>query len=198
MKNQLLLPLFILILLSSCIGYKNNPNTHVSIENGKQLIENKKENISLRYYGDYWFHSLNKQNTLNWDKHFIKSLQQSGAKETFLYAGHTTIESYCSTIGVLYESTAMASKLADISAYLKKSLKAENMSNSTIVIGEQNYQVLSYQLRNTALRVSSKYIEYYLLRKKDFVRIIFWTNDMSDGWLQRESEAIIAKKEDNI
>ena len=68
----------ILILISlltlSCIGNKRTSGTIVKDVDGFQFIENKKSNISIKYYGDYWFHNFTKKTMLNWDKNFSKSI----------------------------------------------------------------------------------------------------------------------------
>lgn len=185
--------------MTSCIGYRNNPNTIINTAKDGSLlaIENKKENFTIEYFGDYWFHHLDKKTTLNFDGNFVKLLKKTPANGLFLYAGHTTGEPYCSTLGMLYKTTSIAPILTYTSTYLKKNLKAENLTTSTQVIGKNSFQIIAYELPSPKLKVNYKYLEYYLVRKKDCLRIVFWTTESKHNWLKTESEALILKITDN-
>ncbi len=185
----------ILILISlltlSCIGNKRTSGTIVKDVDGFQFIENKKSNISIKYYGDYWFHNFTKKTMLNWDKNFSKSISFNKKRKILLFAAHTTYDPYFSTIGLLYKNSLLTETVNDITDNLKTRLKATNLSQSTETIGTACYTKLSYQLNDDKLKVSSRYLEYYSISGKNVFRVVFWTTDSNENLLEYETKGII-------
>ena len=177
-------------MLSSCTAYKINSDTIVKNVDGTQLVENKKENISIKYYGDYWFHSFTKKTTLNWDKTFIKSIDANKTGKTLIYCAHTTIEPYCSTLGLIYNDNHLTQIIKDVEENFKKQ-RAENLTTTNELIGTNSFAKLSYELPDSELRIKRRYIEYYSLQGKNTLRIIFWTTETREGWLESEAKGII-------
>ncbi len=102
--NKLLLTIFTsLIILYSCSTGEIISGKTTTTADGRRLIKNGNELISIKYYTDYWFHELDKEHTLNYDEDFIRSIYKNKNAE-LLYTAHTTVEPYCSTIGVLYKT----------------------------------------------------------------------------------------------
>ncbi|MBL0340082.1 MAG: hypothetical protein IPP71_03685 [Bacteroidetes bacterium] len=191
MKSLLLLCVLISSLLCSCTGYKTATGTKITTSGGKQLVENNKAQLSLLYYGDYWFHSLNRKTTLNYDQGFVKSIRSQPGKKLLLFTAHSTIEPYCSTAGFLYKDCTLAETINGISFHLKSKLKAENLIVATGNTNTKSYSTLSYELKNSKLKINCSYLEYYFTHDTNVVRIIFWTSDSNKSWLKSESEAIL-------
>jgi hypothetical protein len=164
---------------------------------GLQSVENREQNIFIKYYGDYWFHNLTRQTTLNWDRNFVKSIKFNRISKVLLYTAHTSSEPYCSTIGLLYKNRPLIETIKDITVTLKK-IGAGNITTTTEIIGTGNYTLLSYELRNDQFKVTSKYLEYYSIQGKDVLRIIFWTTETGDNWLESEAKGIIESIESGI
>ena len=179
------------LILASCNGYKKASETTIKRDEGMQFVANKKENISIKYYGDYWFHDLTKKVTLNWDQNFINSIGFNKNKKALLFTAHTTIDPYCTTIGLSYKNCLLEETVNDISEHLKKDLKAVNLTTTTETIGAGTYTKLSYELRNDQNQVFSKYIEYYSTQGGNVLRVVFWSTESNENWLVNESKAII-------
>ena len=185
----------ILILISfltlSCVGYKRTSGTIIKDVDGFQFIENKKSNISIKYYGDYWFHNFTKKTTLNWDKNFSKSISFNKKRKILLFAAHTTYDPYFSTIGLLYKNSLLTETVNDIVENLKSKLKATNLTKTIETIGTASYTKLSYQLSDDKLKVSSRYLEYYSISGENVFRVVFWTTDSNENLLEFETKGII-------
>jgi len=185
--------LTIIIFLSalfSCGVDKSIRRTIAKNIDGLVLVENKKIKISIKYYEDYWFHKLNKKFTLNWNKDFVKSIYQNSNKK-ILFTAHTTIEPYCSTIGLLYKNNNIEMMVQNNAEYLRKKLNAKNIISTTKIIGMIRYIKLSYILNSSKLRTDSKYVEYYSVQGENILRIIFWTIEANDNWFESETKGII-------
>ncbi len=186
--------LILSLLLGSCHSIKQSRGTEIKNMEGLQKVENKAERFSIDYYGDYWFHSLKPGNTLNADRLFLQSLCKINSKNKLLYSGHTTLEPYGTSLGMLYKSTSMSDDLGKIKLDLRQRLMVENYSDTTAIVGSHSFEILSYSLQNKATQVHNQYLEYYISRETDFLRIIFWTTDSRGAeWLRIESQGIIFK-----
>ncbi|HRG53234.1 MAG TPA: hypothetical protein PLL00_10390 [Bacteroidia bacterium] len=152
----------LIILFHSCTPYKKSKDTS-TIDNvqGYRLVKNKKENIYILYGWDYWFHPLKKKITLNWNPDFIKSIGWDKHSKELLFAGHTIIEPYYSTIGLIYRKAKSAEIAKSVATRMRKERKAENVFITKDTLGIYFYTVLTYQLKNKDLDVAVTYREYY-------------------------------------
>src|ERR1051326_6537597 len=173
---------FLLIGLASCSEYKLSSSSVTEGENGLLLFENRKENISIKFYSDYWFHDINKEQTLNWDSRFMKSFGEKHNKE-FLYCAHTKMNPYCSSLGVLYMNAEEEKLVNEIAGTLKKELKAADLKDTTGQIGYANFRKLSYTLTDEELKIYRTFSEFYITRGNDVLRIIFWTSESNTAWM---------------
>lgn len=181
--------LALLMLMQSCSTIKKNTDT-VIIKNiqAKELICNRKEGIYILYGGDYWFHGMKKNEMLNWNEDFVKSLKSDKRPKELLYAAHTKIEPFCSSLGVLYRN-ADAKEVSDqIAADLRKKLKAENVFMSEKQLGMYTYILLTYNLPDMKLNTEAKYREYYRNEGKNVLRTVFWSMESCRDWSFVEEE----------
>jgi hypothetical protein len=186
--------LFMIALLCSCNATRPSSGTEIKNIGGLQHIENKTERFSIDYYGDYWFHSFRLRNSINMDKVFLQSLYKTNSKTTCLFSGNTTLEPYGSSIGMLYKSTTMSGDLKKIKLDLTQRLRVENFKDTMSIVGSHSFEILSYTIQNKITQVNNQYLEYYISRESDFIRVAFWTIDSRGAeWLKIESEAIMAK-----
>jgi|GEM_PF-5232513 len=189
MKKNKILVFALLIILSSCTAYKISSYTSIkNTDDGRELVENNKEYISINYYGDYWFHPIRKNITLNWDDNFMNLIKVR--KNKILYCGHTTIEPYYSTIGILYKSNDLTQLITDITEKLKK-LKAQNLLQTNDTIRSITFTKLYYVLRDPELKIERRYCDYYCTHGNDVLRIVFWTSEYGHKGLENESENVI-------
>jgi hypothetical protein len=181
-----------LALLTSCHSIRPISKTQIKTLDGMQRIQNTTARFSIDYFGDYWFHSLSIENAINADKIFFQSLNKIGTKGALLYSGHTTLEPHCASLGILYKSNDMPEDLKQIKSDLRQRLQVENFRDTLAIVGPHSFEIISYSLQNKATRVHNQYLEYYISRENDFLRIVFWTID-SRGveWLKIESEGIM-------
>jgi hypothetical protein len=184
------------IMLASCTCYKKSTGIIIAKMDGMELISNKEKNIYLRYPGDYKFHDLKKRQTLNWNDAFIKSIAWDKHRKELLYAGHTFVEPYCSSIGMLYRNANAAEIEKGIAIRLRQELKAQNLFTTEERIGLFNYVVLSYDLKDEQLDVSARYREYYGNEEGDVLRIVFWSMESSNDWAvaKYEAEAMLERR----
>jgi hypothetical protein len=188
--------LLMIALLCSCNATRPSRGTEIKKAGGLQHVENKTERFSLGYYGDYWFHSFRLRNSINMDKVFLQSLYKTHSKTTCLFSGNTTLEPYGSSIGMLYKSATMSDDLKNIKLDLRQRLRVENFRDTMAIVGSHSFEILSYSIQNKTTQVNNQYLEYYISRESDFLRITFWTIDSRGAeWLKNESEAIMAKLE---
>lgn len=180
-KHVPLLGLFLLMM--NCTPIKKNTDT-VIIKNiqAKELICNRKEGIYMLYGGDYWFHDMKRKEMLNWNSNFVKSLKWDKHKKELLYAAHTKIEPFCSSVGLLYKN-AEAKEVADqVAVDLRKKLRAENVFKSEKKLGMYTYILLTYNLPDVQLKTEAKYREYYRNEGKNVLRTVFWSMESCGDW----------------
>jgi hypothetical protein len=179
-------------LLASCTSYRIAHETTFASTDGKQLVQNPEFNISIKYFGDYWFHGLNKKEMLNWDAAYMQSLQCTGTeKGKLLYCGHTTMRPYCSTLGIAYMNSTLTNTADVIKTKLSSALYATNLSDTTEFIGSNTVRVIKYDLRDSKLNVTNSHIDYFTEHGGNVIRISFWTREAQDGWLYSESVPIL-------
>lgn len=182
------------LLTQSCLPIKKNTDT-ITIKNvqARQLICNRKEGIYLLFGGDYWFHALKKNETLNWNTDFMKSLKWDTHRKELLFAAHTKIEPFCSSMGILYRNAQTKELARQIAADLRKKLKAENVVISEVHLGMYYYTLLTYNLPDAQLKTEAKYREYYSTEGNNVMRTIFWSMESCRDW-----ESIIHEGDQNM
>lgn len=175
--------LILLILIQACAPIKKNTDT-VIIDRVRsyKLVCNKKEDIYMLYGGDYWFHDLKKNQTLNWNDDYMESIKKDKHKKELLFIGQTFIEPYHSSMGMIYRNANANEQAKMVKDYMRKVLLAENMVLSQEQFGLYNYSVLTYDLYDTKLRVYARYREYFSdIKDKDVMRISFWSMETCDS-----------------
>jgi len=154
------------------------------------LVENKKAGIAIAYGGDYWFHPLEEKSTYNWDAGFVRLLKADKQKKALLYCGHTIIEPYSSTIGLVYKDARLTETVDAIMQQLTAQ-KARNLANTTELVGTTHFTKLAYELVDSRLKIKRRYLEYYTTQGKDIARFVFWTTDANPRWLESEARSIV-------
>jgi hypothetical protein len=183
--------------LFACSPYKKNKDTALVYgKTGPKFIKNVKEDLYLVYGYDYWFHDLKKKSTLNWNDKFMKSLNWGPSHKEFLFVGHTIIEPYCSTLGMLYKNATSTEMASDIAKRMRTEFEAENIFTKDTLIGSYYYTILTYNLQIEGLKVNASYREYFCNLNKNVLRVAFWTVD-SFPWLaalKREGDENMANR----
>lgn len=156
-----------------------------------KLVCNRKKDIYILYGGDYWFHELKKNKTLNWNEGFIRSIAGDKHRKELMFAGHTKIEPFCSSIGLLYRKAKAEDVLKLVAEQMRKELHAENISMKEQIIGMYTYKVLSYNLPDEELKVEARYKEYYSNEGNDVMRLVFWSMESYEDWRAAEDEGDI-------
>lgn len=194
MKTTLFSILFgLTIFLIACTPYKINTDTQIIDHvQGHKLIRNKKENLYILYAGDFWFHPLKKSQTLNWNQRFIESISWDKHPKELLFAGHTTIEPYCSSLGLLYHKAKSEEIAKGVAERMRKEFKAQNVFLTKDTVGIYFYTVLSYQLKNEQLDVEASYKEYYSDENEDVLRLVFWSMESGPLFLDGEIKNTLA------
>lgn len=183
-------------LLHSCLPYKQNRGTQITVMNGLRLVCNKEKNIHIYYGWDYWFHDLKKKNTLNWNDDFVTSIGWDNHQKELLFSGHTIIEPYCSSIGLLYRKAEITELVKGLGERMRKELKAENVFITEEIVGQYSYTILTYDLRNEQFKVHAKYREYFSKEENDVLRIVFWSVESCPNWevVKGEGDAIMKSR----
>jgi hypothetical protein len=190
MKMNRILVFALSILMVSCNPYKISSYTSVkNTSDGQELVENNKEYISIKYYGDYWFHQLRKNITYNWDDN-VMNLIKTKKNKIIMYCGHTIVDPYFSTIGLVYKDSQLAQTIDEITPKLKK-LRAQNLTTTNAQIGRFNFTKLYYELYDPELKIERRYYDYYCTHENDVLRILFWTSEYNHNILEDESKEII-------
>ena len=181
--------LSILALLSACVAHWNKPSASVSTSEAGHKVANDKYRFSIQYYADYWFHGLSKKKTLNRDEQFVNL--PSVKKAHLAYYAHTITEPYCSTLGLIYPDKPVKQIVPVIINELK-SRHALNLLSNEQLVGLNNFTKISYELTHADLRITVKYLEYICPVESHTFRIIFWTTEAGDNWLQEEAQAVVS------
>lgn len=190
MKKKRTLVFTLLIIMSSCSAYKISSYTSVKkTDDGQELVENNKEYISIKYYGDYWFHPLRKNITLNWDNN-VMNLIKSQKNKIIMYCGHTIVDPYFSTIGLIYKDSQLTQTIDEIMLKLKK-IKVQNLTTTNAQIGRFNFTKLYYELYDPELKIERRYYDYYCTHENNVLRILFWTSEYNHNMLEEESKRIL-------
>lgn len=197
MKSLLPLLLCFVVLLQSCLTIKRNADTFI-IDNVKssKLVCNQKEDIYLLYRWDYWFHDLKKEQTLNWNDDFIKSIRWDKHKKELLFVGQTVIEPYNTSMGIIYRNAKADELVKEVKWGMREKLLAENLVLEEKTVGMYTYTILTYQLRNDNLRAYARYREYYCNINNDVMRIVFWSMESANHWEEviQEGERIMIER----
>ena len=192
LTNKYLIVFIISMTLISCATFRKNKS--VSIEQKETNIEMRLSSPGVSFYfpGDYWFHTAKRSLLPDTDPRFFKSLQQKQlVKPSILFSGHTTIQPYCSSIGLFYDSNESPEKFSKrIVEELKKDLPVSNLSIRKHNASGSIY-VLEYFLRHSSLRIQTQHAEYILKEGNQMLRLCFWTKEREPEWLLRESSAIV-------
>lgn len=188
MKNTFLL-FSVLFGMTTCTTIRKNADTQILDRvQSLKLVCNRKENIFIFYPWNYWFHDLKKEQTLNWNDAFIKSIQLDKHKKELLYVGQTVLNPYNSTMGILYRNAKAEELAKEVKFGMREKLLAENVFLKADTIGTYTYTVLNYQLRNDDLRAYAQYNEYYSNEGNDVLRIIFWSMESANDWKEVKDE----------
>lgn len=121
---------------------------------------------------------------MSWDNHH----------KELLFAGHTTIEPYCSSIGLLYRKAKSEELVKETANRMRKEFRAQNVFITKDTIGIYFYTVLTYQLKNKQLDVAATYREYYSDENNDALRLVFWSMESKPDFLQGETAIILATR----
>src|ERR1051325_12187709 len=159
MKNYFPFILFT-SLLASCSVLKVSPRTSIQDSDGLQRVENKTTHFSIVFYSDYRFHNISRDQTLNWDETFIKSLCRAKGERTILFCGHTVMEPYCSTVGVSYSMDNPDQMMSSIQKTFL-SPQATDVEDRTQLIGNKNFHVISHNLKNAQLKITYQFLEFF-------------------------------------
>lgn len=181
--------LSILTFLSSCVAPRSNPSASVSTFEAGIKVASDKYRFSIQYYADYWFHGWSKKKILNRDEQFVNS--RTVKKAHLVYYAHTIVEPYCSTLGLIYPGKSVQEIVPVILNELK-SRHAINVLSNEQLIGLNNFTKISYETKHADLRIGIKYLEYICPAGSHTLRIVFWTTEAGDTWLEEEAQAIVS------
>lgn len=170
--------------LTSCASYKMMPGTTIVAKDGMKQLHNPNAEISINYYGDYDFHKPKKKLFLMvYSKHLKNSISKNTT--TVIYSAHTTIAPSSATIGLYYPQTSIEELIAKVSADLTDKLEVSSFEKSTDKFGKKDLIILTYKIENL------NYIEYLSSIDGNAFRIIFWTDNQWQEWLENETKGII-------
>ena len=173
--------------LTSCATIKELPHTNIKTIDGVELVENSAEKISIQYNGDYWFHTLSKGLTLNWNQAYITSFKTY--KPRIVYCAHTTEDAYYTSVALAYNKVKGEDIISLVSSDLKKRFLLENYH--TEKISGMEITRVSYNLPNKKLKITTQHTEYFFESKSKVIRIIFWTLDGNNDGSNKEPEDMI-------
>ncbi|HCW08999.1 MAG TPA: hypothetical protein DGG95_16710, partial [Cytophagales bacterium] len=180
--------LLLVLLVCSCAGYKSITGVAVSADNGLKKVSIPSHHFTITYFGDYWFHPLDPNQTLNWSDELGQIINdQKGRK--ILYSAHTTVGPYCSSVGVSYPDTSVHKMIRNDTILLREKYKASNLKiESRKLIGRNFYTVIKYNLRHKQLKVVPSYAEYFTKCNQFTLRFIFVTmEENKEEWFDNDT-----------
>jgi hypothetical protein len=167
---------------------KLQPN--IDKDGGFQVIHLEKAKTKLTYPGDYWFHDFETSLFPNVHPDYLNEIKQLKSKMQF--AGHTTIQPYFSTIGVLYNKKLdLKNTIGELEDDFLNRYNVSNFEQETIGTKAGDFTQVFYNLTHPKLKTQSQHIEYYGHLKDKTIRLIFWTIDSHTRSLTNESERIV-------
>ena len=178
------------VFLGACKSMKELPGTSIKPIDGIELVENSKEKISIRYNGDYWFHKLSKESTLNWNNDYVLSFKTHRPK--IIYCTHTTGDPYYTSVALAYDKINNNENVRElIFSELKKKLQLENYRTTVSKVNGIEVTSVSYNLPNKKLKITTTHAEFFLESATKVIRIAFWTTDADSEAFNREASDMI-------
>src|ERR1051326_1160618 len=163
----------------SCTHFRIDPSTVISKNEMGGVVENRKEKVLINYYGDFWFHSPKKSNTLNWNKALLSTLDVPG-RGNMICCAHTIMEPYCSSLMIIYHHTDRKNAILLLKKKLMTRLNASNVVDSTILVNSLNFERISYELPDPYLKINTRCVEYFYEFDDNLVRVAFWTIESNE------------------
>jgi hypothetical protein len=190
-------PVLVLIIFISCTASKTN-NHLVKRSDDKSIYYYEQPNpfVHLSLLGDYKFQSYKTKYFRDIDCRFIEysKLPFYKKKPIVLYAAHTCVQPFYSSILVLYNHTKFDTLLfTDIKQNLKKHLKTSNHKWNEVKCGKIKAYKISYQVVNKITKIYTTNLEYLFENNDQLYRLFLWTTNENDNTMANEAEYIIAE-----
>lgn len=161
---------------------------------GKNYYEQSSPPMRAQLLGDYHFQPFKTKFFRDIDKRFIRyaTTKIAGEKPRLLYAAHTIVQIYYSTVCLQYKtSSADTMIIEDIKLKLKESLNIKAPKFDKMRYGSKDVYKLKYQTTNTLNRIGATHTEYFFRNGEYIYRLFFWTLNNDDTVICEEAEFII-------
>lgn len=180
--------------LNSCSRIPVNYISPRTSGNGKIEIYSSPDKFALLYFGDYTFLKYSPKNSPHFNRDWNKTMRIQ-RKAELCYSAHTTIQPYCSVLGIRYASESKETITALIYEALKQSGKAENILKETKQLGREFFQVIEYDFFNSKYSRNVHYTEYVFQQGNHVHRIAFSTEETNLDWFKNECKGILESLE---
>ena len=163
-------------------------------EDGYNYYVQPAPQMQVQLYGDYKFHSLKRKHFSDVDKRFLK---YAGAKTNsgtpkLMYAAHTFVYPFYSTIGLLYKGQHVHDHLfSNIRQQLQGDLNTTFNTVDSFYTNIGTAYYFSYPVRHAATGTTTLHREYLINNQQDLIRFHFWTTNADTNMVFREAEAIL-------
>jgi hypothetical protein len=166
----------------------------VTAEDGYKYYLLSSPQFRIQLYGDYSFHSLNKRYFPDVRKSFLKYTiaKTNDLKPELMYAAHTIVQPYYSSIGILYKNaSADPSLLSIIKVDIKSSLGTSFNGLDTVETTYGTACRFAYQVFNPVTKIRSSHWEYLVNNNGNLLRFFFWTTNSDTSIISHEIETIV-------
>jgi len=179
----------------SCSPAKTN-NYKIKLAEDRSVYFYKEDSpfINLSLLGDYKFQPYKTKYFRDIDSRFIKysTADFNNKKPTILYAAHTYVQPFYSTICVQYKDCKLDSNLImNLQQELKINLKASFDKIEKIKCGTKDAYKIKYQVTNSLTKIYCSNTEYFFANKNTVYRLFLWTTNSDDHVISNEAEYII-------
>ncbi len=191
---KIVLILFAAIFSSCSLTKTNNYLVKLSDDKSIYYYEQEKPFLHLPLLGDYKFQSFKTKYFRDINKSFIQysTHKFNNRKPTILYAAHTYVQPFYSTICVLYKETKFdTTNLRNIKLDLKSKLKTSFYKPTEVKCGTINAYKISYQVVNKITDITTSNFEYFFAKDNNVYRLFLWTTNEDTKALANEAEYII-------
>ena len=150
--------------------------------------------LRIPLYHDYRFHSLIKKYFPSVRKSFLKytGSKIDGSKPELMYAAHTVVQPYYSSIGFLYRGVDFdTSLLNNIKRAMKNSLKSSFIGVDSVETSYGTARRFAYQVLDPVTRIHSYHWEYLVKNNSNLLRFFFWTTNSDTNIISHEIESIV-------
>jgi hypothetical protein len=149
--------------------------------------------VHLSLLGDYRFQPYKTKYFRDIDRRFIEYSTQrfNNIKPEILYAAHTIIQPYYSSVFVLYKNCTLDSTgIKDINLQLRSGLHTSYSKYKEVRCGTRNPFKISYQVKNSLTGIYSSHTEYIFGVGANVYCLFLWTTNSDDSVISNEAEYI--------